>query len=166
MASIFPLFPQKRLILRLDTTNPRRGVYRIPYPMPTSQSPHHHFRHNVKYRNFPLISYDVKTGQTRLCNYSHFIDDRFKRNATKSYLFSARLHVIFLEFPLYGLVCLSVYCFYRNPLPHSGLSDGLGPGNLRNASRTRHNQATHHAPYEKTNKRTRPCGSPHYLFKY
>ena len=122
MASIFPLFPQKRLILRLDTTNPRRGVYRIPYPMPTSQSPHHHFRHNVKYRNFPLISYDVKTGQTRLRNYSHFIDDRFKRNATKSCLFSARLHVIFLEFPLYGLVCLSVYCFYRNPLPHSGLS--------------------------------------------
>ena len=92
-----------------DTTNPRRGVYRIPYPMPTSQSPHHHFRHNVKYRNFPLISYDVKTGQTRLRNYSHFIDDRFKRNATKSCLFSARLHVIFLEFPLYGLVCLSVY---------------------------------------------------------
>ena len=134
-----------------DTTNPRRGVYRIPYPMPTSQSPHHHFRHNVKYRNFPLISYDVKTGQTRLRNYSHFIDDRFKRNATKSCLFSARLHVIFLEFPLYGLVCLSVYCFYRNPLPHSGLSDGLGPGNLRNASRTRHNQATHHAPYKKTN---------------
>lgn len=64
--------------------------------MPTSQSPHHHFRHNVKYRNFPLISYDVKTGQTRLRNYSHFIDDRFKRNATKSCLFSARLHVIFL----------------------------------------------------------------------
>ena len=118
-----------------DTTNPRRGVYRIPYPMPTSQSPHHHFRHNVKYRNFPLISYDVKTGQTRLRNYSYFIDDRFKGNATKSCLFSARLHVIFLEFPLYGLVCLSVYCFYRNPLPHSGLSDGLGPGNLRNASR-------------------------------
>ena len=147
-----------------DTTNPRRGVYRIPYPMPTSQSPHHHFRHNVKYRNFPLMPYDLKTGQTRLRNYSHFIDDRFKRNATKSCLVSARLHVIFLEFPLYGLVFLSVYCFYRNPLPHSGLSDGLGPGNLRNASRTRHNQATHHAPYKK-NKRTRPCGSPHYLFK-
>lgn len=80
-----------------DTTNPRRGVYRIPYPMPTSQSPHHHFRHNVKYRNFPLISYDVKTGQTRLRNYSHFIDDRFKRNATKSCLFSARL-LFFLSF--------------------------------------------------------------------
>lgn len=78
----------------------------IPYPTPTSQSPHPHFRHNVKYRNFPLISYDVKTGQTRLRNYSHFIDDRFKRKATKSCLFSARLHVIFLEFPLYGLVCL------------------------------------------------------------
>ena len=106
-----------------DTTNPRRGVYRIPYPMPTSQSPHHHFRHNVKYRNFPLISYDVKTGQTRLRNYSHFIDDRFKRKATKSRLFSARLHIIFLEFPLYSHVCLSLYCFYRNPVSH-----GLGPG--------------------------------------
>ena len=105
-----------------DTTNPRRG-YRIPYPMPTSQSPHHHFRHNVKYRNFPLISYDVKTGQTRLRNYSHFIDDRFKRKATKSRLFSARLHIIFLEFPLYSHVCLSLYCFYRNPVSH-----GLGPG--------------------------------------
>ena len=105
-----------------DTTNQRRGVYRIPYPMPTSQSPHHHFRHNVKYRNFPLISYDVKTGQTRLRNYSHFIDDRFKRKATKSCLFSARLHIIFHEFPLYSLVCLSLYCIYRNPVPH-----GLGP---------------------------------------
>ena len=58
------------------------------YPMPTSQSPHHHFRHNVKYRNFPLISYDVKTGQTRIRSYSHFIGDRFKRKATKSCLFA------------------------------------------------------------------------------
>ena len=84
-----------------------------------------------------------------------------KEMRPKAVYFPLDCTLFFLSF-----VCMVLFVWVYIAFIETRFLMDLDPaGNLRKASRTRHNKATQRATDEKTNKRTRACGSPHCLFK-